>query len=118
MARGGARTGAGRKRGSKNKTTIERETLQAEIVAEAKTSGISPLEVMLGAMRHAWDADDKEAAARFAKDAAPYVHPRLAAVEHTGKDGKDLMPEVSSSDVARAVLDILREARVGASDRR
>ena len=27
------------------------------------------------------------AANEAAKDAAPYVHPRLSAIEHTGKDG-------------------------------
>jgi hypothetical protein len=32
-------------------------------------------------------AGDLEKAASFAKDAAPYMHPRLAAVEHTGEDG-------------------------------
>lgn len=32
--------------------------------------------------------------------------------EVTGKDGKELMPEPNSRDVARAVLDILRSAKV------
>jgi len=36
---------------------------------------------MLGAMRDAWEKNDKVAAAAFAKDAAPYVHPRLASVD-------------------------------------
>lgn len=107
----GQKTG-GRQRGAKNKVTIEREAQMAEAVTKVKTEGVSPLEVMLGAMRQAWAGEDKEAAARFAKDAAPYVHPRLAAVEHTGKDGTSLMPEADSRDIARAVLDILREAKV------
>jgi hypothetical protein len=105
MARG-AKTG-GRKKGSKNKATVEREAGIAEITAKAKAEGITPLEVMVGAMREAWGRNDKEAAARFAKDAAPYMHPRLAAVEHTGKDGKDLIP--ASKDAARALLDFLRD---------
>jgi hypothetical protein len=36
--------------------------------------------------------------------------------EVTGKDGKDLMPEASDRDLARAVLDILRTAPVEKSD--
>ena len=32
--------------------------------------------------------------------------------EHTGADGKDLVPEANHRDLARAVLDILREAKV------
>jgi hypothetical protein len=104
----GTKTG-GRKKGTKNKATAEREAGLAQIAATAKAEGITPLEVMLGAMRHAWEAEDKDAAARYAKDAAPYMHPRLAAVEHTGKDGKDLIPEHQSLDVARSVLDLLSD---------
>lgn len=35
--------------------------------------------------------------------------------EVTGKDGKDLMPEVDNRDLARAVLGILRNAKVNES---
>lgn len=78
--RGGARKGAGRKKGSATKKT-------REIADRAAEQGITPLEVMLGAMRDFWESGDKEKAAGFAKDAAPYMHPRLTAVEHTGTDG-------------------------------
>jgi hypothetical protein len=77
---GGKRKGAGRRKGSLTKKT-------REIAEKASAEGITPLEVMLGAMRAAWEKQDKDTAARFAKDAAPYVHPRLANVEHTGEDG-------------------------------
>lgn len=80
-ARGGSRRGAGRKKGSATRRT-------QEIVAKATAEGITPLEVMLGAMREAWSNDNKLAAATFAEKAAPYVHPRLAAVEHSGNDEK------------------------------
>ena len=97
----GVKTG-GRAKGAKNKATIEREAGIAEITAQAKANGVTPLEVMVGAMRNAWDKGDHEGAARFAKDAAPYVHPRLAAVEHTGKDGGPIEThEVSDRDFAR-----------------
>ena len=78
MARGGKREGAGRKPGSANVRT--RETAE-----RAAQEGITPLEVLLGAMREAWEENDKAKASGFAKEAAPYVHPRLQAVAHSGK---------------------------------
>ncbi len=86
--RGGARKGAGRKAGSATKRT-------REIADKAMEGGITPLEFMLNVMREEPPETEDERlrqtyiAMRFeaAKAAAPYVHPRLAAVEHTGKDG-------------------------------
>lgn len=56
--------------------------------------GISPLEFMLKVMRQdPTHEDPKVQIAReslqfeAAKAAAPYMHPRLAAVEHSGPDG-------------------------------
>jgi hypothetical protein len=77
--RGGRRPGAGRPVGSKNQRT-------AEIARAAAESGITPIEVMLGAMRELWDVGTPEAkreAAEIAKDAAPYIHPRLASIDQT-----------------------------------
>ncbi len=87
MARGGKRTGAGRKRGP-NKATIARQE-------RAAASGAMPLDVMLEAMRYfrglagkygtqGNTPDEKQCvmflrdAAAIAKDLAPYYHPRLA----------------------------------------
>jgi len=79
MARGGSRPGAGRKQSSLTKRT--------RAIAEAVLAdGMTPLEVMLKAMRISADAGKWTDAASVAKDAAPYIHPRLAAVQHTGKD--------------------------------
>lgn len=75
MAQGGKREGAGRKPGARNKATIE----QREAVA---ASGMTPLEYMLQVMREGTDGAKRLDAA---KAAAPYVHPRLAAVEHSGE---------------------------------
>lgn len=86
-ARGGARPGAGRKPGSLTKRT-------QEIAAQASAEGITPLEVMLGAMREAWDKGDKKEAATIAKDAAPFVHPKLAAVEHSGNQDQPVTFEI------------------------
>jgi len=104
--RGGARKGAGRKAGSATQKT-------REIADKAAAAGITPLEVMLENMDFAHSkastllqglidrgADVPEGFDQFkellrfrsiaqecAKDAAPYIHPKLAAIEHTGKDG-------------------------------
>ena len=94
--KGGARPGSGRKLGSKSKATMKR----AEVAALALDNGITPLEYMLDIMRKPIpdNADAVSVAVltgyRFeaAKAAAPYVHPRLAAIEHTGKDGSPLTP--------------------------
>jgi hypothetical protein len=69
----GVKTG-GRKKGSKNKRTLA--------IVQA---GISPLDYMLQRLRD----ENEEAGVRqeMAKAAAPYCHARLAAIEHTGKDG-------------------------------
>jgi hypothetical protein len=82
--RGGRRPGAGRPVGSKNHRT-------AEIARAAAESGITPIEVMLGAMRELWAQGTPEAkreAAEIAKDAAPYIHPRLASIDQTIKEDR------------------------------
>lgn len=78
----------GRKKGVRNKATAARE-------AEVAASGLTPLDYMLQIMRaeHPPGAEPAEILAReamrfeAAKAAAPYVHPKLAAIEHSGKDG-------------------------------
>jgi hypothetical protein len=82
--RGGRRRGSGRPLGSKNKRT-------AEIARAAAESGITPIEVMLGTMRELWALGTPEAkreAAEIAKDAAPYIHPRLASIDQTLKEDR------------------------------
>jgi len=72
MSRGGKRDGAGRKPGSPN-------TKSRLIADRAASEGITPLEYMLSVMR----SEEAEIEVRFeaAKAAAPYIHPRLSAVE-------------------------------------
>ena len=71
MPRGGRREGAGRKPGSASVRT-------REIADKAAAEGVTPLEVMLKAMWLHADAGRWDQAAMIAKDAAPYMHPRLA----------------------------------------
>ena len=49
---------------------------------------------MLNAMRAKYKEGDLVTAAALAKDAAPYMHPRLAAVEQSGPDGGPVVNEV------------------------
>lgn len=88
MAKGGARLGAGRRPGSKNAKS-------AELAQKAAAAGLTPLEYMLELLRKEppEGADGivlaSYASLRFeaAKAAAPYIHPRLNAVQHQGHDG-------------------------------
>lgn len=85
--RGGARKGAGRKPGSATTKT-------RDIANRMMEEGISPLEYMLAVMRRSSEHKDPKIqvmretlAFEAAKAAAPYVHPKLSAVEVSGKDG-------------------------------
>lgn len=71
---GGARPGAGRKKGSPNKKTAEIQRVVAE-------SGITPLEYMLSVMRD--DNADEHRRLSAATAAAPYVHAKLSQVDMT-----------------------------------
>ncbi len=70
--RGGRRANAGRPPGACNVRT-------REIADQAIAMGLSPLEVMLAAMRVWIEAGDYKSAVTVAAMAAPYVHPRVSA---------------------------------------
>lgn len=91
--RGGKRPGAGRKQGAVTKRT-------QEATAAILASGLTPLDYMLSIMRDETKLPDIRFEA--AKAAAPYVHPKLAAIEHTGKDGGPIQHahELSDDDLA------------------
>lgn len=75
MARGGSRPNAGRPKGAVNKATAK-----ARDAAEA--GGILPLDFMLSIMRD--ETAERGERLDMAKAAAPYVHAKLAAIEHSG----------------------------------
>ena len=77
MARGGARPGSGRPKGSRNVTTIER-------IEAIKAEGIMPLDYLLGVMRD-MNADEAKRI-DAAKAAAPYCHPKLQPVDKDGNN--------------------------------
>ena len=79
--KGGARAGAGRKKGAPNRKT-------ADLQRAVEESGITPLEYMLNVMRNAMaEPRDRLAAA---VSAAPYVHAKLSSVEVSGAGGGDI----------------------------
>lgn len=92
MPRGGARAGAGRKPGS---ATLKTREAANRLAAE----GLTPLDYLIGVLRgtQVYHPDKFEAA----KAAAPYVHPKLAMVAHTGSDGGAVKVE----RIERVVID-------------
>src|SRR5262249_12303201 len=70
---------SGKPKGALNKST-------RAIMEAANATGQAPPEIMLEAMHKAWDAGDIENATKYAALAAPYCHPKLQSVEHSGKD--------------------------------
>lgn len=85
MARGGKRDGAGRPAGAVNAKS-------REAAEKAVTEGLTPLDYMLSVLRSE-DADTKDRM-WAAEKAAPYVHAKLASVEHSGKEGGPLVLEI------------------------
>ncbi len=115
MGRGGKRNGAGRKPGAATKRT-------RAIADKATAEGLTPLEVMLKAMRAHVDKDELDAAASIAKDAAPYMHAKLASIQHSGPRGGPIqtMDVTNLTDEQLAALDAafggLADASGGDSD--
>ncbi len=102
---GGKRAGSGRKPGTANRKT-------REIADKAAADGITPLEVMLSTMRALWDdavgkdgkvADFEKALAACvaAKDAAPYMHPRLQQIDATvDQTTREVSPNAKDENLA------------------
>ena len=96
----GVKTG-GRKKGTPNKAT-------AQVAADIAATGETPLEFMLKRMRD--EAADPMLRFEAAKAAAPYVHPKLAAIEHTGKDGGPIETvDMTETEVARRIAFALQK---------
>lgn len=85
----GRKTG-GRRKGTPNKATSEKS-------AEIAASGLTPLDFMLQVMRDETKPDGLRAS--MARDAAPYVHARLAAIELSGKGGGPVELVLRGSDI-------------------
>src|SRR5260370_28791785 len=93
MARG--RKTGGRKKGSRNKRP-------RELIERIEASGLVPLEYMLSVMRD--EKQPQDVRMEMAKAAAPFVHPRLAAVKMQGDRGAPLFDLSALSDSELAFL--------------
>lgn len=85
--RGGKREGSGRPKGAR---TVRSTKAAQEAIASGR---MTPLEVMLRAMDEHFQKQEWDAAAAIAKDAAPYMHPKLQSVMHTGDADKPVVTE-------------------------
>ena len=110
MPRGGRRPGSGRKPGSPNRKRGE------VILRKAYESGeIMPLELMISEMRRLFAEGTPEAlreARMLAQAAAPYCHPRLAAImASTTSTDRDTLSQLlrqidgSTTGIAQGLLD-------------
>jgi hypothetical protein len=75
----------GRRKGVPNKATAEK-------AAEIAASGLTPLDYMLSVMRD--ETVPRPERVDAANKAAPYIHPKLASIEHTGEDGGPLVVKI------------------------
>lgn len=87
-AKGSTKTG-GRRKGTPNRAS-------AAMAAEIAKSGETPLEYMLRVMRD--QTIDRGRRDDMARAVAPYVHPKLAAVEHTGEGGGPIQVTIAGDD--------------------
>ncbi|QWD91648.1 hypothetical protein [Polynucleobacter sp. MWH-Braz-FAM2G] len=134
-SKGGARPGAGRKEGSLTKRTrkiAEVAASQGITPLEVMMNTMMALYKEAESCTHHDDHAHKDGdhdhdpdrvtmienrikllnmAATIAKHAAPYVHPRLSAIEHTGKDGAPLQSGVLVVPSAMSVEDWERSAQ-------
>jgi hypothetical protein len=85
----GVKTGGGSRKGRPNKATSAKTRAIA-------ASGLTPLEYMLSVMRD--EKATREMRLDASRYAAPYVHPRLNAIEHSGPKGAAITIEFLSAD--------------------
>jgi hypothetical protein len=90
MSRGGARVGAGRPKGS---VTSPRRAAIIEAGRAAALEGETPLAYMLRVMRTSKCDKRRDA---MAVAAAAYLHPKLAAIEHSADPDRPLVMQVVS----------------------
>lgn len=79
MAKGGVREGAGRPKGTNGARNVR--TARNLLV-----NGKTPLDVMVEAMRKVYEESGPVAAVPYAKECAPYMHPKIQSIEITGDE--------------------------------
>lgn len=104
MPRGSA---PGERRGGRQQGAANQRT--REIADRATREGITPLEYMLAVLRD--PKASKERRDWAAEKAAPYMHPRLQAIQHSGPDGGPIeTKDVSDLEVGRRLAYLLEKA--------
>ena len=78
MPRGGKRPGAGRK---PNLERLRTDQMRNKAVRDGD---VLPLDVMINRMRAEYHSGNYDKAVAYAVQAAPYMHPKLANVQHAG----------------------------------
>jgi hypothetical protein len=79
----------GRQKGAPNKANAAR-------AAEIAATGETPLEYMIRVMRDC--SADHDRRDKMAASAAPYVHSRLANIEHAGNGGGPIQVNITGDD--------------------
>jgi hypothetical protein len=88
---------------------------QTESVEPAETRGDTPLDYMLAVMRD--PAVEPARRDEMAKLALPYLHPKPAVIEHTGKDvGPMEISEASEADILRRLGFIVARGEQGEAE--
>ena len=72
----------GKRRGGRQKgqVALKREARE-RLLGKLDMMTVTPLEVMYLTMKDFWDQNNKIAACAIARDLAPYIHPRLSAIQ-------------------------------------
>ncbi len=82
----------GRRKGTPNRATAAK-------AAEIMASGLAPLDYMLSVMRD--ENNPRDVRLDAANKAAPYVHPKLTAVEHSGSiDQRHSLSDMTDEQLA------------------
>lgn len=86
-----AKNSKGKRLGGRSKGTPNKRT--QDVIERLKELDCDPIQGMAIIAKRAMDEDDLQLAGQMYKELAQYVAPKRKAVEMTGKDGKDLIPE-------------------------
>jgi hypothetical protein len=72
----------------KGQVALKREARE-RLLGKLEIMTVTPLEVMYLTMKDFWDKDEKIAACAIARDLAPYIHPKLTAIQQQIIDPPD-----------------------------
>ena len=73
---------APKRRGGRQKGQVAlKKQARERLLGRLDIMTVTPLEVMYLTMKDFWDKDEKIAACAIARDLAPYVHPKLTAIQ-------------------------------------